>query len=49
LKINGDKDERFDVTREFYNSVKEGGRVQLCTLTGKLGYSYVTEFKLANE
>jgi hypothetical protein len=48
LQING-HEERFDVTRDFWNSTTEGGLIVLCTQKGKLGYDLVEEFKTIDE
>ena len=48
LKMNDKNDERFEVSRDFYNTVEEGKKIQLCTKTGTFGYSFVTDFKLGN-
>ena len=48
LKING-HDERFDVSRNLWNSVNEGGLVVLCTQKGQLGYDFVEQFKTVDE
>jgi hypothetical protein len=45
LKTEADDDERFDITKEFYNKISERGVVILCTKNGKLGYKVVTEFR----
>jgi hypothetical protein len=34
--------ERFEVSKDIYNSVHEGGYIQLCTKKGKLGYHFIT-------
>jgi hypothetical protein len=48
LQINR-HEERFDVTRNLWNSIDEGGLVTLCTKKGKLGYDFVEEFKTAGK
>jgi hypothetical protein len=48
LKING-REERFDVTRTFWNGVNEGGLVVPCTQKGYLGYDFVKEFKTVDQ
>lgn len=48
LQING-HDERFDVSRNLWNSVGEGGLVVLCTQKGKLGYDFVEKIKMVDE
>ena len=48
LKIKG-HEERFDVSRNLWNSVNEGGLVVLCTQKGQLGYDFVEEFKTVDE
>lgn len=45
LKIDYNSEERFDVSRSFYDKVSEGGQVKLCTKKGKLGYEVVESFK----
>lgn len=47
LKLENGSEERFDVSRDFYNQVKEGGEATLCTKKGKLGFEFVTNFKTA--
>lgn len=42
-------DERFDVSRDLWNNVIEGGLVVLCTQKGRLGYDFVEEFKTIDE
>lgn len=44
IEINGQK-ERFEVSRTFLNSVKEGEQVTLFIQKGRLGYDFVKEFK----
>ena len=48
LQING-HEERFDVARNLWNSVNEGGLVVLCTKKGQLGHDFVDEFKTVEE
>ncbi len=48
LQIN-EHEERFDVSRNFWNSVNEEGLVVLCTQKGQLGYDFVEEFKTVGE
>lgn len=48
LQING-HEERFEVTRNLWDSVNEGGLVTLCTQKGQLGYDFVEEFKTVDE
>lgn len=49
LKIGDNSEERFEVSRSFYDKVNEGGQVQLCTIKGKLGYEVVENFKTIDE
>lgn len=49
LKIENNIEERFDVTESIYDLTNEGGEIQLCTKKGKLGYEFVTEFKVMNK
>lgn len=49
LKLDNKSEERFDVSRVFYDKVSEGGQVQLCTKKGKLGYDFVEKFKTIDE
>ncbi|MDP2160898.1 MAG: hypothetical protein Q8K02_10475, partial [Flavobacterium sp.] len=49
LKLAKNSEERFDVSRTFYDKVNEGEQVQLCTRKGNLGYDFVEEFKTINE
>ena len=48
LEVGDGGKERFEVTYDLYNSVKEGGPVVLCTRKGALGFDFVTEFRLAD-
>lgn len=45
LEIKPKDIQRFDVDASLYDSVTEGGQVELCTQKGKFGYEYVVEFK----
>jgi hypothetical protein len=39
------KEEQFIIDKEIYDRIENGGQIQLCTLKGKLGFEFVTEFK----
>jgi len=45
LKLDNNSEQRFQVIREFYDKVRVGEQVQLCTKKGKFGYYFVEEFK----
>ena len=49
LKLENGDEERFDVSRNFYDKVSEGGQVKLCTKKGKLGFDFVTNFKTVDD
>lgn len=49
LKIGPESEERFEVSKEFYERVTEGEQIKLCTIKGKLGYDFVEKFKTINE
>lgn len=46
LKLKNNTEERFDVRKAFYEQVEVGEYCKLCTRKGKLGYYFVTRFKL---
>jgi hypothetical protein len=48
LKLNNNTQERFDVSKAFYEQVEAGENCKLCTKKGKLGYDFVTEFRALN-
>ncbi|NBW36209.1 MAG: hypothetical protein EBR30_14545 [Cytophagia bacterium] len=48
LKVS-ENEERFEVNRTFFNSVSNGQTIKLCKKKGKLGYDFVTEFKLSEK
>ncbi|MBW4362742.1 hypothetical protein [Flavobacterium taihuense] len=43
LSINNN-DERFSIGKTRYDRFKEGDEIELCTIKGKFGFEYVTEF-----
>jgi hypothetical protein len=45
LKADGAREERFTITKNLYDQLKEGGEVELCMQKGKLGFNIVTEFR----
>ncbi len=47
LRVDG-HEERFVVSRSYWNGVNEGGLVILCTQNGQLGYEFVRAFKTAD-
>ncbi len=49
IKLNATTIERFNVGRTFFDKVKEGEKIQMCTREGKFGYDVVVEFKTLNE
>lgn len=49
LKLDNNSEERFHVSRTFYDKVNEGEEIQICTRKGKLGYDFVEKFKTINE
>lgn len=49
LTINNSKDERFSISKTRYEMFEEGEEIKLCTINGKFGFDYVTEFKKVNE
>jgi hypothetical protein len=49
LHMNNNSIERFEVNRNFYERVYEGGEIKLCTKKGKLGYDFVVKFETLDE
>ncbi len=45
IKVESLHEERFEVSRDFYNEVIEGAPVKLCIQKGQLGFDFVTTFK----
>ena len=41
-------DERFAITRDFYEAAIDQEKIVLCTRKGLLGYEYVSQFKIQN-
>jgi hypothetical protein len=49
IKIDPESEERFEVSKQFYELVAEGEKIKLCTIKGKLGYHFVEKFETINE
>ena len=49
INLDNQLEERFEVSRKFYEQISEGEMIHLCTRRGILGYEYVEEFKSINE
>ena len=48
VNIDNLSEERFDISRAFYNKINEGQNINICTIKGKLGFEFVTNFKTIN-
>jgi len=48
VNIDNLSEERFDISRAFYNKINEGQIINIYTIKGKLGFEFVTNFKTIN-
>lgn len=49
ITLENNIEERFSIGKTRYDNFEEGERIELCTVKGKLGFDYVTEFNKVDQ